>query len=83
VPNIFIANETYVPVRWDYSDLEEKCAYYLGNEDERRRIASAAFEVLAGYYGRKGFLTSFTDILGRIGWGSSGRVRRAVPPKLV
>jgi len=83
VPDIFIANQTYVPVRWDYSDLEEKCAYYLGNEDERRRITSAAFEVLAGYYGRKGFLTSFTDILRRIGWGSDrDQARRAAQARV-
>ena len=29
LPNIFKAHETYVPVSWDYSDLEEKCLYYL------------------------------------------------------
>jgi len=83
VPNIFIANQTYVPVRWDYSDLEEKCAYYLEHEDERRRIASAAFEVLGGYYGRKGFLASFTDILCRIGWGSGrDQARRAAQARV-
>jgi hypothetical protein len=66
VPNIFIANETYVPVRWNYADLEEKCSYYLRNEDERKRIVSAASQVLADYYRRKGFLTSVCEILNRV-----------------
>jgi hypothetical protein len=71
VPNIFRANETYVPVRWDYADLEEKCSYYLRHDDERERIVSSALEVLVDYYGRKGFLTSVTEILGRVQWRGS------------
>ena len=25
-PNIFVAGETYAPVKWDYADLAEVCA---------------------------------------------------------
>ena len=83
VPNIFVANQTYVPVRWDYSDLEEKCTYYLRHEVERSRIARAGFEVLEGYYGRKGFLTSFAEILGRLGAGSGrDQARRAAQARV-
>ena len=41
-PDIFVAGETYVPVRWDYADLREKCEHYLSHEQERRRMAEAA-----------------------------------------
>ncbi len=44
-PDIYLPGETYVPVAWDGSDLEEKIAYYLGRPAEGRRIAENAFEV--------------------------------------
>ncbi|MEX2445107.1 MAG: glycosyltransferase [Alkalispirochaeta sp.] len=41
-PDIFVPGETYVPIRWDGSDLEEKIGYYLQHDDERHRMSSAA-----------------------------------------
>ncbi|MFW5828270.1 MAG: glycosyltransferase family protein [Alkalispirochaeta sp.] len=41
-PDIFVPGETYVPIRWDGSDLEETLAYYLEHENERHRIAAEA-----------------------------------------
>lgn len=49
-PNIFVANETYVPVKWDFSDLEATVAHYLDHEDERRRIVENAYRALSNYY---------------------------------
>jgi glycosyltransferase involved in cell wall biosynthesis len=49
-PDIFQPYETYVPVRWDFSDLQEVCERLLENEPERRRIAENAQRVLLGYY---------------------------------
>ncbi len=43
-PDIFIPNETYVPIQWDGSDLLEKIDYFLGNETALRSIARNAFE---------------------------------------
>jgi len=43
-PNVYIPNETYVPLKWDGSDLLEKSLYYLNDDAERNRIASNAFE---------------------------------------
>lgn len=40
LPDLFVPGETYVPVAWDYGDLEAVCAPYLA--DERARIAIAA-----------------------------------------
>ena len=41
-PNLFVPGETYVPVRWDYLDLEERCAPYLADESARLAIAERA-----------------------------------------
>ena len=41
-PDVFVAEETYAPVRWDWSDLREVVARYLDDEGERRRIAGNA-----------------------------------------
>ncbi|MEM9219553.1 MAG: glycosyltransferase [Cyanobacteria bacterium P01_F01_bin.150] len=41
-PNIFIPGETYVPIKWDFSDLEEKCTYYLEHQNEANRIIKNA-----------------------------------------
>jgi hypothetical protein len=54
-PNIFIDHETYVPVKWDFSDLEEKIAYYLAHPKEAERIAANASRVLDAYYHGGGF----------------------------
>jgi hypothetical protein len=43
-PNIFVPNETYIPINWDGSDLIEKCEEYLQNEKERKRISKNAYE---------------------------------------
>lgn len=44
-PDVLIPNETYVPVKWDLSDLEEKLVYYLEHEEERNRIIERACSV--------------------------------------
>jgi Glycosyl transferases group 1 len=61
-PDIFRPYRTYVPVRWDYSDLEEKCSYYLANDAERERIAKAAFDVLDGFYRNNEVIKIMADI---------------------
>lgn len=44
-PDIYRPFETYVPVRWDLSDLEEKVRALLAKPAERQRIADNAFRV--------------------------------------
>ena len=39
-PDLFVAGETYVPVAWDYANLEAVCARWLA--DDAARIAVAA-----------------------------------------
>ena len=43
-PNVYIPNETYIPLNWDGSDLMEKTERYLNDERERSRIAGNAYE---------------------------------------
>ena len=45
-PNVFVPGLTYVPVRWDYADLEEVCAAYLADEPRRLSVTSAARRTL-------------------------------------
>ncbi len=45
-PNIYRAGETYVPVAWDYSDLEEKLRWQLAHPEERLKIVRRAQEVV-------------------------------------
>jgi len=49
-PNIFVDGETYIAVKWDLSDLHEKCEYYLENEDARLKIVRNAYDVYHRYF---------------------------------
>lgn len=51
-PNIYVPYETYVPVRWDFSDLEAQCMRYLDDESERRRITANAVTVWRDFLSR-------------------------------
>lgn len=41
-PELFVAGKTYVPVAWDYADLEAACAPYLADEGARLAIVEQA-----------------------------------------
>lgn len=70
-PDIFQAFKTYVPVNWDFSDLEEKVRYYLGKDTERNMIAQNAFSVISSYFKNGEFLKHVSRILNRLGKGGS------------
>jgi Glycosyl transferases group 1 len=61
-PNIFIPEETYVPVQWDLADLEEKCRYYLENPEKADRIIQNARWVYSDYF-KQG---KFTQLIGNL-----------------
>ncbi|WP_337286869.1 glycosyltransferase [Candidatus Methylomirabilis sp.] len=65
-PNIFVEYETYVPLEWDLSDLQEKCEYYLSHPEERERIAKAAKRRYVEYYSNKLFIRRFGEIVNRL-----------------
>ena len=62
-PDIFRANETYVPVKWDFSDLAEKADYFLSHPGEARQIALAGRKSLLKYFKQRQFLEDFRDCL--------------------
>jgi hypothetical protein len=66
-PDIFVANKTYVPVRWDFSDLAETCSRYLEDDQARNAITERAYKTLSDYYSKFGFLTSFRKLLAQAG----------------
>lgn len=41
-PNLFVPFETYIPVAWDYSNLEQVCAPYIADENARCKITATA-----------------------------------------
>ena len=43
-PDVYLPNETYIPLKWDGSDLLAKTEQYLSDEKERKRIAANAYE---------------------------------------
>jgi hypothetical protein len=49
IPDVFVPNETYVPLRWDFEDLAEAVATHLSNETLRLRIATNAWEAMHAY----------------------------------
>lgn len=62
-PNIFVPYETYVPVKWDYSDLQGKIDHYLANEEDRRRIVENAYAVMRNYFDEAAIVKKFIELL--------------------
>ncbi len=49
LPNLYRPHETYLPVRWDFSDLEDVVHRALADPEGLRRIALAAFHACRDY----------------------------------
>lgn len=62
LPNVFVPNETYVPLNWDLSDFEDQVRYYLANEKARIRITRQAFEVNAQWIKNKDHVSEVAKI---------------------
>lgn len=48
-PDLYRPNETYAPIRWDMTDLEDVVGRLLKDDAERERIATTAFNRVADY----------------------------------
>jgi len=70
-PDICFPNETYVPVKWDLSDLKEKCQYYLEHSEERQRITENARRAYVEYFEQSVFLDKMEEILDKLNLTSS------------
>ncbi len=64
LPDVFVADETYVPVRWDLSDLDDKVRELVADPDRCRRIAQNALDVLTRYARDKAFVDQVAPIFG-------------------
>lgn len=61
-PDVFVPGETYVPVKWDFSDVEEKTRYYLENRAEREAIVERAFAKLHEYFRSERFVEQHSPV---------------------
>ena len=43
-PDFFVPFKTYIPLKWDFSDLENKLKYYLKNFEISKKISMNAQE---------------------------------------
>jgi glycosyltransferase involved in cell wall biosynthesis len=66
-PDVCFPGETYVPLKWDMSDMLDQCRYYLEHEDERRRIADNAREAYVSYYRERRLVNHIGNLLSRLG----------------
>jgi len=64
-PDIFEAGETYVPVRWDMADFEDRVRWLIADAPARERIARAAFARLQDYARSARFVDQMAPVLGR------------------
>lgn len=58
-PELFVPGETYVPVAWDFSDLDAVARRYLDDETLRREIAERARARLLSVLSRDWFVDRF------------------------
>jgi hypothetical protein len=45
-PDVYVADETYVPVRWDFADLEDQVHALLRDPARRKRLTANAYAVV-------------------------------------
>lgn len=62
-PDIFEPGVSYVPVRWDLSDFEDKVRWLLADDAARARIAGAAFARLHDYAASGRFVAQMAPLL--------------------
>ncbi|HZX32172.1 MAG TPA: glycosyltransferase [Rhodocyclaceae bacterium] len=61
-PDIFVPYETYVPVAWDLSDLEDTIERYLRDEEARWAIVRRAYRKLHDYCSGEAFIDQFAGV---------------------
>jgi hypothetical protein len=66
-PNIYVANETYIPCNLDWSDLEEKIDYILSNFNEvNDRLTTNIREMYAKEYTYENFCMYYYNIFSNL-----------------
>jgi len=62
-PDVFIPNETYVPIRWDCQDLGDRLTELLEQPEERQRLRDRARAQLCAYMDGPHLTQRFQEIL--------------------
>ena len=63
-PDIFSAHQTYVPVKWDLSDLQQQVDHYLSHPEQAKAIARAAQDQLWNYFQQQRFIDDLQRVIG-------------------
>jgi hypothetical protein len=66
-PDIFQPDRTYIPVRWDLADLEERCRDALAAPEASAATAERARRVYADFFRTDGIVDAVRQILTRLG----------------
>ena len=74
VPDIFRPFETYVPCKWDFSDLEEVCLRWRDDAAGRQRIVDQAYQTFDDFLANGRFVERVTAVLARLGVPTRGAV---------
>jgi hypothetical protein len=62
-PDLFVPDETYVPLQWDFEDLAAVIADVLADEPRRRRIAGNAYDAMRAYATSNRFVDQLERLL--------------------
>lgn len=65
-PDVFVPWETYIPVAWDWSDLEDVLVEVSSNYNKYREVAKTAFEVVQDAWDNGVFARRFDDTMKKI-----------------
>lgn len=49
LPNLYVANETYIPTKWDFSDLHDVVHKVLSDDNLRKHVATEAYTRVSNY----------------------------------
>lgn len=63
-PDIFLPYKTYIPIKWDFSDIGEKVSYYTKNMDEAGKVIKNAYNTLHEYATCGGFMKQLSCVFG-------------------
>ena len=63
-PNIYKPMETYIPCKWDFSDLEEKVSWVFNNISEAQNIANSGQDLIKDFIIKQNnFFYQFKNII--------------------
>jgi len=65
-PDIYKPWQTYIPCKWDWSDLEEMVVEIITNYDKYKHIAQNAFNTMKRVWDNQVFATKFDEIMKKV-----------------